>query len=94
MTVPDNTSLHEVLRQLAVIETKQDNITEDIAEIKSDLKEIRKADMNQDEKIEKLELCQAECRGQRKTLAGISAIVGGAVSAGVIVIFEWIINLR
>lgn len=94
MTSPDSVVLHEVLRKLAVIETKQDNITEDIAEIKSDLKEIRKADMDQDKKIEELELCQAECRGQRKTLAGMSAIVGGAVSAGVIVIIEWLINLR
>ena len=50
MTSPDSVVLHEVLRKLAVIETKQDGITDDIAEIKTDLKEIRKADREQDDK--------------------------------------------
>lgn len=94
MTSPDSVVLHEVLRKLAVIETKQDGITDDIAEIKTDLKEIRKADSEQDDKIKKLELCQAECKGQRKTLAGMSAAVGGAVSAAAMIIAEWLINLR
>lgn len=81
----------EIIQKLTQIETTQKHLRDDLAEIKSDIKDIRASNNDVEERLRNVELVQAECSGSKqsmsKSFSGFTAIISmifAAVVSGVV----------
>lgn len=75
----------EIIQKLTKIETTQKHLRDDLAEIKSDIKEIRASYNDVEERVRSIELVQAECSGSKRSLSksfsGVTAIISTIFAA-------------
>ncbi|HJJ36817.1 MAG TPA: hypothetical protein O0X27_06560 [Methanocorpusculum sp.] len=94
MTLDDLGVESRILRELGEISTAQKHMQTDIADIKTEIRVIRQANEQIEERVRTLETVQAECRGKNtvalsafnKGAALVSGIIS-AVVAGLIALF-------
>ncbi|HJJ36542.1 MAG TPA: hypothetical protein O0X27_05150 [Methanocorpusculum sp.] len=88
----------QILRELGEINAGQKHVMNDIADIKSEIREINERNQEIEDRVRRLETVQAECKGKNTVVVSafnrLTALISGIVSAGVALIVALITSGR